>query len=86
MASYVQQLVCLHCSQSRTFVLHGERDQRILGQTEAARMAARVVLTCGRCGSSSLVRSWTDALPDAATGMTPRRRRRGIRPTVVREN
>ena len=82
MSGYTEQLECLHCSQSRSFVLHGDREQRILGQTEAARMARqtrRGVLTCARCGSSSLVRCWADAMPYATTGMS-RRRRRSILP------
>ena len=86
MAAYVEQLECLNCSQSRTFVLHGEREQRNLGQAEAARVAGRAVLTCGRCGGSSLIRSWADAVPDATAGMTPRRRRRGHRPSVVQDS
>ena len=85
MASYVAQLECLHCSQSRAFVLHGERDQRILGQAEAARITRRGVLACGRCGSSSLIRSWTDAVPYATAGRTPRRPRRHL-PGVVRDS
>ena len=75
MGRYVEQLECLNCSQSRTFVLHGDREQRILGQTEAARIAKQAVLTCGRCGGRSLIRSWTDALPYATSGRAPRRRR-----------
>lgn len=31
MSAYVEQLECLNCSQSRSFVLHGDRMQRILG-------------------------------------------------------
>ncbi|HWE60546.1 MAG TPA: hypothetical protein VHB98_02435 [Chloroflexota bacterium] len=84
MAAYVEQLECLHCSQSRTFVLQGERERRILGQAEAARVAEQVLLTCGRCGSSSLIRSRADALPDATASMAPRRRRR--RPSVVQDS
>ena len=83
MGAYVEQLECLHCSQSRTFVLHGDREQRILGQAEAAKLAGRALLTCGRCGGRSLIRSWADALPDAPAGRTPRRRRRSHRPSLV---
>jgi hypothetical protein len=71
MSAYVKQLECLNCSQSRNFVLHDDREQRILGQTEAARAvrkSRRVVLTCARCGSSSLIRGWADALPYATAG------------------
>jgi len=76
MVAYVEQLECLNCSQSRTFVLHGDREQRIVSQAEAAKVAGRAVLTCGRCGGSSLIRCWADALPDACAAMVPRRRRR----------
>jgi len=76
MSRYIEQLECLHCSHSRSFLLHGDREQRILGQTEAARIARqtrRGVLTCARCGSSSLLRCWADAAPYATMGR-PRRR------------
>jgi hypothetical protein len=79
----VEQLECLNCSQSRSFVLHGDRQQRIIGQSEAARIARRGVLTCGRCGSSSLIRSWSDGVPYATAGMTPRRRR--VQPPTIRQ-
>ena len=86
MRSYTEQLECLNCSQSRAFVLHGEREQRILGQAEAARIARRGALTCGRCGGSSLIRSWSDAAPYATAGRTPRRRSRSHLPNVVLES
>jgi len=76
MAAYVEQLECLQCSQSRSFILHGEREQRILAQAEAARVAGRAALTCARCGSGSLIHSWTDAMPYAVAGTAPRRRPR----------
>jgi hypothetical protein len=82
MTGYVEQLECLHCSQSRSFVLHGDREQRVLGQVEAARIARQTrhgVLTCARCGSSSLIRCWADALPYASTGIPRRRRRTALR-------
>jgi hypothetical protein len=75
--SYIEQLECLNCSQSRAFVLHGDREQRLLGQAEAASLAKQQLLTCARCGSSSLIRSWTDAVSYATTAMIPRRRRGG---------
>jgi hypothetical protein len=84
MGAYVEQLECLNCSQSRSFVLHGDRERRLVGQIEAARMARRAVLTCARCGSSSLIRGWTDALPYATSGRT--RRRRVTRPTNVAQD
>jgi hypothetical protein len=83
MRGYTEQLECLHCSQSRNFVLHGDREQRILGQTEAAGLTKetrRERLTCARCGSSSLVRCWADAMPYATTAR-PRRRRKNILPS-----
>ena len=77
MGAYIEQLECLNCSQSRSFVLHGDREQRVLGQAEAAREAKQGgrALTCARCGSGSLIRGWTDAMPFASSGK-PRRRRR----------
>ena len=88
MGAYVEQLECLNCSQSRSFVLHGDREQRILGQAEAARaarVARRGALTCARCGGSNLIRSWGDAVPYATTGVTRRRRRSLPQATVVQE-
>ena len=77
MSAYVEQLECLNCSQSRGFVLHSDREQRIIGQTEAVREARRAVLTCARCGGSSLIRGWTDAIPYAAAGRSRRQCRAG---------
>ena len=75
MGSYVAQLECLNCSQSRSFVLHGECQQRIVGQAEAVRETRQGVLTCARCGSSSLIRGWGDGIPFASSGIARRRRR-----------
>ncbi len=86
MGAFVRQLECLNCSQSRSFVLHDDREQRTIGQAEAASIARRGVLTCGRCGSSSLILSWTDAVPYATTGRTPRPRRRVHPPRGVQES
>ena len=72
--AYVEQLECLQCSQSRSFVLHGLHGQRMLGQAEAARLSRSAVLTCARCGSSSLIRGWADGAP-YATGARMRKRR-----------
>ncbi len=85
MASYVEQLECLQCSQSRSFVLHSDRGQRTLGQAEAAKLARSALLTCARCGSSSLIRGWTDAVPYAAVGRTPRHRRSSGLRSAARE-
>lgn len=86
MGAYARQLECLNCSQSRSFVLHDDREQRTIDQAEAANIAKRAVLTCGRCGSSSLILSWTDAMPYATTGRIPRQRRRVQSPRVVQES
>jgi hypothetical protein len=86
MGAFVKQLECLNCSQSRSFVLHNDREQRTIGQAEAAGIAKRGVLTCGRCGSSSLILSWTDAVPYATSGRTSRTRRRAHSPRIVQES
>ncbi len=75
MAAYVEQLECLNCSQSRSFVLHGDREQRLIGQAEAVGIQARGVLTCARCGGRNLIRGWTNAVPYATIGRPLRRRR-----------
>lgn len=76
MPAYVRQLECLSCSNSRNFVHHTEAGQTILSQVEAGALPKTAVVTCGRCGSSSLVRCWGDATPYATTGYVGRRRRR----------
>ena len=76
MPAYVRQLECLSCSNSRTFVHHTEAGQTILSQVEAGALPKSAVVTCGRCGSSSLVCCWGDATPYATTGYVGRRRRR----------
>jgi hypothetical protein len=82
MAAYVEQLECLNCSQSRGFVLHGDREQRLIGQAAAVAIRKRGVLTCARCGGSNLIRGWGDVVPYAVTGRT-RRRRGTFRPADV---
>jgi hypothetical protein len=72
MGAYVELLECLHCSQSRSFVLHGDLERRIVGQAETVWEARRGVLTYARCGSS-LIRGLGDAVPHATTGGTRRR-------------
>lgn len=76
MPAYVRQLECLSCSNSRSFVHHTEATQQMISQAEAILLAKTEVITCGRCGSTSLVRCWGDATPYATTGYVGRRRRR----------
>jgi hypothetical protein len=78
MGAYVQQLECLNCSHNRSFVLHEDREQRIVDQVEAAREAGRGVLTCARRGGTNLIRVWGDAAP-YVTAATARRRQRTAR-------
>jgi hypothetical protein len=75
MGAYVEQLECLNCSHSRSFVLHGDREQRIVDQIEAVGEARRSVLTCARYGGTNLIRGWGDAAPYATAARTRRRRR-----------
>ncbi len=76
MPAYIRQVECLACSNSRSFVHHQEGGQSMLSQLEACNLPRGAVITCGRCGSSSLVRAWGDATPYATTGYVARRRRR----------
>jgi hypothetical protein len=75
MASYTRQLECLNCSQTRSFVHHTETAQRLLSQAEAVKLPRVAKITCGRCGSASVLVSWGDAAPYALHGRAPRRRR-----------
>jgi hypothetical protein len=73
---YERQIECLSCSNSRGFVHHTETSSVPVSQAEALNLPSRAVLTCGRCGSTSLIRSWGDATPYATKGYVGRRRRR----------
>jgi hypothetical protein len=75
MAIYTQQLECLNCSHARSFVQHTETSQRLLSQAEALKLPRGTLLTCGRCGSASVLKSWGDDAPYASHGLVPRRRR-----------
>ncbi len=86
MAAYVEQLECLNCSQSRSFVLHGDREQRLVGQAEAVGITKRSVLTCARCGGRNLIRGWTDAVPYATSGRPLRKRRSVPLAAVAQDN
>jgi hypothetical protein len=48
----------------------------LISQAEAIALQRSAVLTCGRCGSNSLIRCWGDATPYATAGYVGRRRRR----------
>jgi hypothetical protein len=73
---YARQIECLSCSNSRGFVHHTETSSVPVSQAEALALPPRSILTCGRCGSTSLIRSWGDATPYATKGYVGRRRRR----------
>ena len=75
MASFTRQLECLNCSQTRSFVHHTETTQRLLSQAEALALPRNAMVTCGRCGSASVLYGWGDALPYATRGRLPRRKR-----------
>jgi hypothetical protein len=74
--AYVKQIECLSCSNSRNFVHHTETTNTLISQAEAIGLPRGSMLSCGRCGSTSLVRGWGDATPYATKGYVGRRRRR----------
>ena len=84
MAGYTRQLECLSCSNNRSFLWHSETGQQVLSQAETVALPRGSYLTCGRCGSTSLLAVWGDAIPYATTGYVGRRRRRKSKaaPTV----
>jgi hypothetical protein len=47
-----------------------------VSQAEALALPPRSVLSCARCGSTSLIRVWGDAIPYATKGYVGRKRRR----------
>jgi hypothetical protein len=76
MAIYVQQIECLHCSNCRSFIQHTDGGQRRISQEDARLLGRRATLSCGRCGSTSLILGWTDYFAHLPTNPAPRRRRR----------
>jgi hypothetical protein len=78
MGAYARQIECLACSNSRGFVHHSETASTPISQAEALALPIRAIVTCGRCSSSSLIRSWGDATPYATKGYVGRRRRRRV--------
>lgn len=76
MVMYARQVECLSCSNSRNFVHHDETSSRLISQAEVAALPKDAMLSCGRCGSFSLISCWGDAVPYATTGYVGRRRRR----------
>ena len=88
MGRYERQVECLSCSNCRSFVHLTETSQRLISPVEAALLYRQAVLTCGRCGSTSLILTWTDAMPYAPTGLKSRRRSRlasPVPPSTTRE-
>jgi hypothetical protein len=63
MSSLIRQLECLNCSNKRNFMQHTAAGEHGITQAEAAALPGRAILTCGRCGSPSLVMGWDDAFP-----------------------
>jgi hypothetical protein len=83
MGAYTLQLECLSCSNRRNFLVHSEAGAQLLTQAELNSLSKHTVVTCGRCGSGSLIRSWADAIPDATTPYIPRRRRRRSKAAIA---
>jgi hypothetical protein len=78
MSRLIRQLECLNCSNKRNFVHHTATGKYGITSAEATVLPARVVLTCGRCGSPSLVMGWDDPFPyRAPETIFPRRHRSG---------
>jgi ribosomal protein S27AE len=76
MTDYIRQLECLACSNSRVFSVHQETSRMLVSQADALALPRNAMITCGRCGSTSLVRGWGDGVPYATQGYVSRRRRR----------
>lgn len=76
MSSVIRQLECLSCSNHRSFVHHTAAGEHTITQATASALPRRAVLTCGRCGSVSLVAGWGDGFPyRAPETIVPRSRR-----------
>ncbi|HXT37955.1 MAG TPA: hypothetical protein VN837_20460 [Chloroflexota bacterium] len=61
MRGFTRRVECVHCANSRSFIQHGETSQRLIGQDEAGTLSHTAVLSCGRCGSFSLLSWWGTA-------------------------
>jgi hypothetical protein len=78
MSRLIRQLECLNCSNKRNFVHHTAAGEHGITSAEAAVLPGHDVLTCGRCGSASLVMGWDDPFPyRAQETIFPRRHRSG---------
>lgn len=67
----IRQVECLHCSNSRSFVMHNEATQRLISQADLHVWPVGARFTCARCGSASLINSWSDGMPYAPERMRP---------------
>ena len=76
MSMYRMQIECLSCSNHRGFVHHADRASIPVSQQVALGLPRGSVLSCGRCGSTSLARAWSQAMPYDTTGDCASRRRR----------
>lgn len=83
MPAYSLQLECLSCSNRRHFIRHSTTGKQLLSQADLSTLPKSAFVTCGHCGSTSLIRSWADATPDATAPYVPRRRRRRSARTAV---
>jgi hypothetical protein len=75
MEPQTRQLECLSCSNIRTFVHVADDSTRQIGQAEAVALPWGATIKCARCGSTSLIHGWNDAIPDASPDELRRRGR-----------
>ena len=76
MLRLIRELECLNCSNKRFFVQHTVSGEHVLTQEMAAALPRSAVLTCGHCGSKSLVAGVGDGFPYRAPGTVQSRYRR----------
>jgi cytochrome c553 len=81
LVDFTQQLQCLHCSNTRSFLHQTSDGTHQVDQREAQQLHRTAVVTCGRCGGASLVHTWDDAIPYADPLVRRRRRSRERRVT-----
>lgn len=63
MHGFTRRVECVHCANSRSFIQHGETSRRLIGQDEVGTLPYSAALSCGRCGSFSLLSWWDGAVP-----------------------
>jgi hypothetical protein len=89
MLPLTRQLECLSCSNTRTFIHMMDGISRQLDQAAIAALPQGAAVACARCGSTSLIYGWHDAIRDASPNelrCRGRRPRGAVSPRAYRQS